>query len=114
MRAKLTTAGIFFIVLVGCNTMVGPTTSDIPASIATAKTPSDHQKIAAYFTQKAAEYDKEAAQHEMMAQSYSNRPKGGFGSMISHCRNLRDQFVSAAKMARSLAQEHQQMPAKGS
>lgn len=113
MRTKLTIAGMFFIGLVGCNTMVGPTSNDIPASIATARTPDDHRKIAAYFTQKAVEYDKEAAQHELMAQSYTGRPKGEFGSMISHCRSLRDQFVSAAKMARSIAQEHRLMSAKG-
>lgn len=113
MRAKLAIAGVFFTGLVGCNTMVGPTANDIPASIATATTPGDHQKIADYFTQKAVEYDAEAAQHDRMARSYTNRPKGEFGSMISHCRSLRDQFVSAAKTARTMAQEHRQMAAKG-
>lgn len=52
MRVKLAIAGMFFIGLVGCNTMVGPAANDIPANIATATTPSDHQKIADYFTQK--------------------------------------------------------------
>lgn len=113
MRAKLAIAGMFFIGLVGCNTMVGPTADDIPASIATAKTPGDHEKIADYFIQKAVEYDAEAARHELMARSYTNRPKGEFGSMISHCRTLRDQFVSAAKMARTIAQEHRLIAAKG-
>ncbi|RJG11769.1 hypothetical protein [Massilia cavernae] len=113
MRVKLAIAGILFIGLVGCNTMVGPTANDIPASIASATTPGDHQKIAEYFAQKAVEYDAEAAQHDQMARAYTNRPKGEFGAMISHCRNLRDQFVSAAKTARTMAQEHRLMAAKG-
>lgn len=113
MRVKSAISAVFLIGLVGCSTMVGPTPNDIPASIATATTPGDHQKIADYFARKAVEYDAEAAQHDLMARSYINRPKGDVGSMISHCRALRDQFVSAAKTARTIAQEHRLMAAKG-
>ena len=82
MRIKLAISGMFLVGLVGCNTMVGPTANDIPASIATATTSSEHLKIADHFTRKAAEYEAAAVQHEMMARSYTNRPKGEFGSMI--------------------------------
>jgi hypothetical protein len=112
MRIELAFAGMLLIGLVGCTT-VGPTANDIPASIATATTPGDHLKIADYFTQKAVDYDAEAARHELMARSYYGRPKGESGSMTSHCRTLRDQFASAAKEARAISQEHRQVAAKG-
>jgi len=113
MNAKLLLVGIFCLGLVGCNTMAGPSANDIPANIATASSSGDHQKIAEYFTQKAVEYDAEAARHDLMARSYISRPKGDVGSMISHCRSLRDQFVSSAKTARMIAQEHRLIAAKG-
>jgi hypothetical protein len=109
MIIKLLMASTFAVALAGCSTMVAPGPNDVPASIATASTPADHQKIAKYFTGKAAEYDAEAARHDLMARSYTNRPKGDVGSMVSHCRNLRDQFVASAKEARALAQEHRLM-----
>jgi UDP-3-O-[3-hydroxymyristoyl] glucosamine N-acyltransferase len=54
--------GIILAGLVGC-TSVGPPAHDIPAAIANASGPADHQKIADYFEQKALSYDAEAAQH---------------------------------------------------
>jgi len=86
-----------------------PSANDIPASIANASTPADHQRIADFFTQKAANYEIEAAWHEKMALSYTNRPKGDLPSMIAHCRTLRDQFANAAKEARLLADAHRQL-----
>lgn len=90
-----------------------PKPNDIPANIATATSPADHQRIADYFTQKATEYDTEADWHERIAKSYIGRPKGDPGSMTSHCRTLRAQFVAAAKEARALAEEHRQIASKG-
>lgn len=113
MSIKLVITGMFVVGLLGCSTMAGPGALNIPAAISAATTPSDHQKIAEYYTRKAAEYQSEADQHEMLARSYTSRPKGEFGSMISHCRNLRDQFISAANTARAMAQEHRQMATGG-
>ncbi len=86
-----------------------PSASDIPASIANASTPADHQRIADYFTQKAANYESEATWHEKMTISYANRPKGDLPAMKAHCRSLRDQFTNAAKEARQLANAHRQL-----
>lgn len=98
--------------LIGCSTMRGPSPGDIPASIATATSRGDHQKLADYFAKKAADYQSEAAQHDVMARSYTSRPKGEYSSMILHCRNLRDQFIAAAKTARIMAEEHRNMAVK--
>ncbi len=93
--------------LAACSSV--PSASDIPSSIANATTPADHQRIADYFNQKAVAYESEAAWHEKMAISYSNRPKGDLSAMTAHCRSLRDQFVNAAKDARQLADAHRQL-----
>jgi hypothetical protein len=112
MRTKRILAGMLFLGVVGC-TSISPKPNDIPANIANAASPADHQRIADYFTQKANEYEAEAALHERIGKSYINRPKGDPGSMTSHCRALREQFLVAAKEARALAEEHRQIGAKG-
>ncbi|MBT9522305.1 MAG: hypothetical protein IV101_15635, partial [Dechloromonas sp.] len=65
--------------------------------------------IAAYFAEKAASYDAEAAWHEKMALSYAGRPKGDLAAMMAHCRSLKEQFTNAARDARTLEQAHRQL-----
>lgn len=112
MNTKLILASILFASLAGCAS-VAPTMGDVPASIATASTPAEHQKIADFYTQKARDYDATAAQHEQNAKAYIGHPKSNPGSMTAHCRALRDQFSAAAKEARALAQMHVEMAAGG-
>jgi hypothetical protein len=112
MLTKPAVIAMFLAGLMGCSS-VGPPTTDIPATIASASGPTDHQKIADYFERKALAYDAEAAQHELLARTYMNRTRGDSASMMSHCRALRDQFVAAAKEARALSQEHRQAAARG-
>lgn len=111
MRPKLAliAAGLAIVGLVGCTSV--PPVGEIPAEIANAKTAADHQRIAAYFAQKAASYDAEAAQHEEMARSYVGGPRREqhMPAMAVHCRSLRDQFVVAAREARALEQAHRQL-----
>lgn len=109
MRTKfaLFLASLALITLAACTSV--PPVSEMPASIANASTPADHQRIADYFAQKAASYDAEAAWHEKMALSYAGRPKGDLSAMMSHCRSLREQFANAAKEARALEQAHRQL-----
>lgn len=99
--------GLALATLAACSSV--PSASDIPASITNASTPADHQRIADYFTQKAANYEREAAWHEKMAIAYANRPKGDLPSMIVHCRSVRDQLNNAAKESRQLADAHRQL-----
>ncbi len=54
--------------LAGCTT--APTLTDIPAALASAKTPEDHQRLAAFFEDKAKSYDAEAVQHDRWADQY--------------------------------------------
>lgn len=112
MKIKLSLAGILFVSLVGCAS-VTPTMTDIPAAIAVASTPEEHQRIANFYTQKAIEYDATAVAHEKNAKAYISHPKGNPGSLTAHCRALQDQFAAAAKEARALAQMHSQMAAGG-
>lgn len=112
MRTKLVLTAILVAGLVGCAS-VAPPANDIPASVASARSPADHLKIASYFESKALGYEAEAAQHDRIARAYVNRTRGDSASMQSHCRALRDQFVAAARQARVLAQEHRQLAAKG-
>ena len=100
-------AGIILTTLAACST-VQPV-NDIPAQIANATTPADHQRLAEYFTKKSADYEADAVLHERMVASYTFRPKGDFGSMASHCRTLAAQFHASAREAKYLAAEHQTM-----
>lgn len=110
MKVKLTLIGILFASLLGCAS-VAPTMGDIPAAIATASTPAEHQRIADFYTKKAIDYDAAAVEHEKIAKAYLGRTKSNPGAMTEHCRALRDQFSAAAKEARLLAQMHAQMAA---
>ena len=100
-------AGIAFLALTACTSV--PLVGEIPASIANATTAAEHQRIAAYFAEKAASYDAEAVWHEKMALSYASRPKGDLAAMMAHCRSLKEQFTAAARDARTLEQAHRQL-----
>lgn len=96
--------------LTACSTV--PPVSEIPESIATAKTAADHQRIADYFAQKAASYEAEAKLHEKMPQSYQGRPRyEAFAGMSSHCRELQKQLNAAAREAKALEQAHRDLAA---
>ena len=71
--------------------------------------PPVHQRIADYFSRKAASYDAESAMHKKMALSYGSRPKGDPAAMTAHCQALETQFSNAAKEARALEQSHRQL-----
>ena len=111
MRTRLILSGLYLSALVGCTSM-GPPPNEIPAAIATASTAADHQRIADYFSQKAADYEAEAANHEKLSRLYRDSPRAMPGAMASHCRALRDQFQTAAREARALAEEHRQFAAR--
>ncbi len=99
-------AGVALLILAACASV--PPVSDIPEAIANAKTAADHQRIADYFAQKAANYEAEAKLHEKMPQSYLG-PRYDFGLMSSHCRELQKQLNAAAQEARALEQAHREL-----
>lgn len=107
---KRVLGGVALLILAGCTTV--PPVSEIPQSIADAKTAADHLLIADYFAQKAASYEAEAKLHEKMDQSYRGRPRyASSASMSSHCRELEKQFYAAAREAKALEQAHRDLGA---
>lgn len=89
------------------------TTSPVTAAqIEAAKTPADHEAIAAAFDQEAARLEARAKEHEKMAHSYrTTGSKVGqkSASMHAHCAKLAKQYSEAAQENRELAKEHRAM-----
>lgn len=110
MHSKLVAlVGVVLMVLSACS--AAPPVSEIPASIANAKTAADHLRIADYFAQKAASYESEAKLHEKMPSAYQGRPKYDFASMNAHCKELQNQLNGAAREAKALEQSHRELAA---
>jgi hypothetical protein len=80
--------------------------------ITAARTPAEHEAIAAAYDQEAARLEAKAKEHEKMAQAYSSAAsKKGMGSasMHAHCAKLAKQYADAANENRELAKEHRAM-----
>lgn len=108
MRIRYLLSSLALVGLTACTSV--PPVGDIPASIANYTSASDHQRIADFFTEKAAKYDAEAAWHAKAANVYyASRPKGDPIAMRAHCLSLQEQFINAAKEARALADAHRQL-----
>lgn len=85
------------------------------AQITAAKTPADHEAIAAAYDQEAVRLEAQAREHEAMAQAYSSpSSKKGMDSaaMHAHCAKLATRYGEAAAENRELAKQHRAM-AKG-
>ena len=87
----------------------------IEKMIATAKTPSDHEAIANYYKQQAAEARSKADMHKKMAEQYS---MSGIGNQATkthfhqHCETLVRSYQTQANEFDALAKAHQDMAAK--
>lgn len=87
--------------------------------IATAKTPADHQRIAAYYRAKAAQDKAEAAEHEKMLAAYNENPLShpiakAAGGPAEHCSTLIRLFNEEARQDLALAAEHEKMAKEAS
>lgn len=85
------------------------------AQIGAAKTPADHEAIAAAFDQEAVRLEALAKDHEKMAQTYrsmSSKKGMASASMHAHCANLAKRYQEAALENRELAKEHRAMKDK--
>jgi hypothetical protein len=88
---------------------------DLENAIKTAKTPADHERIAAYYEQEVAEYQKKASLHERMGNEYAMykfpiHQKGhDMAKASTHCKDLTRLFSQAAEEYLALAREHRQM-----
>jgi hypothetical protein len=82
------------------------------AQIEAAKTPADHEAVAAAFEQEATRLEKLVKEHEKMADAY--RPAGSkkhiaSASMRAHCLSLAKKYGEAARENRDMAKEHRAM-----
>jgi hypothetical protein len=82
----------------------------VKALVASAKSPNDHLRLAAYYRAEATRLRKESKDHQEEAAGYANRtiyePKGGW---LQHCKSFADSFGQAADEADALAGAHQKM-----
>ena len=89
--------------------------TSIDKMIATAKTASDHEAIANYYKQQAADARSKADMHKKMAEQYS---MSGIGNQATkthfhqHCEALVRSYQTEANEYDALAKAHQDMAAK--
>ena len=84
---------------------------DIEKRIVEAKTPADHEAIAAYYDQQAAAAREKAAEHRKMGESYK-KAGGALAHKThfhEHCESLVRIYESAAKDYAAMAAAHRQM-----
>lgn len=81
--------------------------------IASAKTPSEHERIARFYEAKAEGYRAQAKEHEAMVAAYkansSLSTNKNQASTISHCEYFVQTFKEMAVKSHELAQLHEQM-----
>ena len=95
------------------------TKKQVTAMVASAKTPEDHMRLAAYFNQEADRMEADAKGHEELAGVYRQNPsatgggkQSGTGSIFrtaEHCDSAAKSLREAARSLRELAAEHEQM-----
>ncbi len=89
-----------------------PTKKDVKALIASAKTPADHEKLAAYYRDEAESLKTKQREHEEELQEYYKHSSGSsskYPTMGDHCRSLAGLYGMAAQKALALAEMHEQM-----
>jgi hypothetical protein len=82
------------------------TDNNLSQMITSAKTPANHEAIAAYYDTEAAENEKKARLHELNKNMYS---KADFSA---HCNALIGAYHNAAKEDKALAADHRKMAKK--
>jgi hypothetical protein len=79
------------------------TDDNFEQSVANAKTPADHEAIAAYYDQEAASAEAKAALHRRSASNY--KPP----NMAGMCKGIADYWDKVASDAKALAKGHRDM-----
>lgn len=84
-----------------------------PATVAAAKTPTDHEAIAKAYEQEASSLQRMADMHKYLADTYA-QPGGKpwQAAQAKHCKAVASELAAAARNERALAEEHHKM-AKG-
>ena len=91
------------------------TNKEVVALIQNAKTPADHEKLAAHYDQTAADLEEKASEHKELAAAYKRMPTPGNPRIfsparpISHCENIAANAAKAAAEARTMAEHHRML-----
>ena len=89
--------------------------AEVKKLVATASTPADHRRLAAYFKTEAVRLEDDAKEHEELAAEYGKNPSAQSMKMpmsprsAEHCNYFAKSAREAAKAARDLATEHEEM-----
>jgi hypothetical protein len=78
------------------------TDDNVEATMAAAKTPADHQALAAYFTAKSKEAQDNVAKHKRMSGMFGGKGKS---SWEGHCHSLMKTYEAQAKDYAGMAKE---------
>lgn len=87
------------------------TAKELKQLIATAKSPEDHRRIAAYYQEEAKKLDAKKQEHTEMGAEYDRNPQR-YPSKLAlgqHCRNLAGYYGLAEQKALELAGMHEEM-----
>ena len=88
-----------------------PITDDnVAAAMAAAKTPADHEALAAYFTSKAAAARESAEKHEQMLKELTGKPQQ---NLAMHCKAIIGAYQKQARDYTAMAEQETKL-AKGS
>jgi hypothetical protein len=83
----------------------------IAQKVRDAKTPADHQAIAAFFEKEAQAAQQEATLHGQLQDTYAERPD--MPMMVSHCEMLVKHYQEIAKELKTMAEMHKKMAGMG-
>jgi hypothetical protein len=82
---------------------------DIDQMISTAKTPADHEAIAAYYDKEAQEASQKQAEHKKMEEVYKKNPSLIKSNFSFHCDQIAANYGKTAKEYQDLAKLHREM-----
>lgn len=106
-------AAMLLLIGIGLTGCAGVATSPPPAiqgQIEAARTPTDHQALATYYTQESAAARAKAAEHRKMAKAYQATPSGNRGGgMTAHCNAVAASNEDIASRYDAMATDHRQM-----
>lgn len=91
--------------LEGCSTQH----PDIARMVMDAKTPADHEAIAAYYEKEAAANEAEASSHRQLAATYREFHNTYKNNMAPHCEIAADYYSRIAAQDSALALEHREL-----
>jgi hypothetical protein len=84
----------------------------IEQMIAEAKTPGDHEAIAAFYEKEAQDARQKQTQHEKMRNLYTKRYPTKRSAMVTHCDNVVNRYKEMAGDYEDLAQLHKELAAE--